>query len=798
MSTKVFENNVAWEDDYRYWDNIPQTYLARLTDTTSNDQAAGAWEDKIYYNTTLQIDLGRHVDNSQDHGGRSAWEDSIMYGLDRKIFITERPDSKNVASSAWEDDIDVILDRQLHIASKPDNLSAASKAWEDDLYFVLDKLITPVRQPNRSTDDIADWNDNLTIKLDPLATWMSGTLDGDGKELITGYSFRSMLYHDRTDDHWSNPTNKMFGASADGLWKYAGVSPTVYEPICSLANGIHSDSWGFSGNEPLGVDPDKSASIEMTPVSDGVLRIRSLVPLTGQNAWVESCGRWNLTGDFDIEISWSNLVKSGGTNGGLVFQVARDYAHRVYIFRNHATSLVSNLQSEGSYSTESTFTTSATSGRFRLVRTGSNIQVYRDSGGGWATVGGLRAFGTWDCYVSIYLWSAGSLNYDIRIHDFKINSGSTNHTVGWRKEAESPGTHKGSRLSFPERSYLVAGEDSLNIIDADDNKLWMRFVSLLNYAYHRSPNVLGMSSINMSMHDGVLYSVNRAPVGSSGGHVLRVDFTLGDIRHISSSASYPFSPFNTNSGYSGLGLRSTVSHLFHRNVAKGFSSVTNNEWVLPGEARNTAVTHDDVSDEIVAFATTGGLGIKKFPRWKTYGAPSFHTPQTTSSVAVSTSYWCDLDHTTKEVFWMTGTHMYSASQATYEAAFGSTFSASQSKELPGNRSRFEQFSAIRFAGSIYVLSSEGIYKAHWPGGNWELAIGKPGSGAISEILSKTSDYPVSMVYTKDGMIDLLAICTENERLGLTQVTVVRLPHLTLYGKSELKAGRSGSPKSLMI
>ena len=159
--------------------------------------------------------------------------------------------------------------------------------------------------------------------------------------------------------------------------------------------------------------------------------------------------------------------------------------------------------------------------------------------------------------------------------------------------------------------------------------------------------------------------------------------------------------------------------------------------------------------------------------------------------------WCKFDHDTKDIFYMCSQSFRYAEKATYEAAYGSSFSADVNEPLPGHRGRIEQYTAVRYGGYFYIPSVEGIYRLSWPSLSWELAIGKPGSGALSESITLECDYPVTITLTQDGSIDLLMIAVENERMGWTQIIFVKLSDLSLYAKSRIMIGRSGSPKALL-
>jgi hypothetical protein len=105
---------------------------------------------------------------------------------------------------------------------------------------------------------------------------------------------------------------------------------------------------------------------------------------------------------------------------------------------------------------------------------------------------------------------------------------------------------RGARRSFPERSYLVATDRGADIIDADDNTLWMR-VSNGDY----SGQLLGVQTNNVP--SSVLMAQGQlliATNGSAGTGVYRLDFNR--------DTAYRYNATNRTTGNNNLAKRNNI------------------------------------------------------------------------------------------------------------------------------------------------------------------------------------------------------------------------------------------------
>ncbi|MBN2018574.1 MAG: hypothetical protein JW794_10665 [Candidatus Cloacimonetes bacterium] len=198
-----------------------------------------------------------------------------------------------------------------------------------------------------------------------------------------------------------------------------------------------------------------------------------------------SDSKWELQGDFDIQVSYYNCIF--GQNGELRFEVKDADTSSIFSYisvKNINDTLryvknVNNVATTGSVVADS-------SGKIRLTRENSNISAYYaywDAGSGvdqdrwkWSEIGSADVFNTNDVYVNIYTYSNTDTSVSVTVDNF-ITQDYDACTLG------DVGSHtRGLTQAFPKQAILVATNYGLDIIDAEDNELWMRFK---NYDGHR-------------------------------------------------------------------------------------------------------------------------------------------------------------------------------------------------------------------------------------------------------------------------------------------------------------------------
>jgi len=118
----------------------------------------------------------------------------------------------------------------------------------------------------------------------------------------------------------------------------------------------------------------------------------------------------------------------------------------------------------------------------------------------------------------------------------KYNSGDVFRIASWYIENTTGTTTRGSKAQFPERSYIVGGgvaatSGYLDIIDADTQKLWMRFSSTTASAYPMIGTRIPLTSVTAL--NGHIY----VGQGSTGG-VRTIPFEQDTAYYVDASLNY--------------------------------------------------------------------------------------------------------------------------------------------------------------------------------------------------------------------------------------------------------------------
>ena len=147
-------------------------------------------------------------------------------------------------------------------------------------------------------------------------------------------------------------------------------------------------------------------------------------------------------------------------------------------------------------------------------------------------------------------------------------------------------TTRGVRRSFPERSYLVATDRSVDIIDADDNTLWMRTSNGV------TNNLLGTQTLNIP--SGITMTQGQLMVGTNGTAgtgVYRLDFNR--------DTAYRYDVTNRTTGTNSLAKRNATDWSWGSadtgqnlidSIVNDVSLLTSNGRLVMGTANNTGLT----------------------------------------------------------------------------------------------------------------------------------------------------------------------------------------------------------------
>jgi len=143
----------------------------------------------------------------------------------------------------------------------------------------------------------------------------------------------------------------------------------------------------------------------------------------------------------------------------------------------------------------------------------------------------------------------GSTGVYTTFTDVSYNTGDVFRIASWYTEPVS--STRGEKQEFPERAYLIATSSSVDIIDADTQKLWMRFSQGTNYALGSDTN---NNPSGVEVLNGKLY------VSTNGSSATGLYTIYLDKDSISNYDSTDFSVSNKNiAGRNNTNTYSTVN-----------------------------------------------------------------------------------------------------------------------------------------------------------------------------------------------------------------------------------------------
>ena len=194
---------------------------------------------------------------------------------------------------------------------------------------------------------------------------------------------------------------------------------------------------------------------------------------------------WELSGDFDIQISYNHC--SIGQDGEFRLEVKDANASSNFSYVsvkniNDTLRYIKNINNIATIHSEIAEVT----GKIRLIREASNVSAYYaywDAGSGidqdrwkWTEIGSSESFNGNNVFVTICTCTYSDTSVSVTADNFIAqNYGEC--------DLGDVGSHtRGTTKAFPKQAILVATDSGLDIIDADDDKLWMRFK---NYDGHR-------------------------------------------------------------------------------------------------------------------------------------------------------------------------------------------------------------------------------------------------------------------------------------------------------------------------
>lgn len=610
------------------------------------------------------------------------------------------------------------------------------------------------------------------------ADYMQEKDDSDGAEFISGSDIVVVARIDTTVGGFGNPTtNNHYGAARDGKYYVDGVEATTggYS-FGTLAGGFNLTDWSMSGQDPMGLS---SGATVFALTADDELRIQGTwAAWANPGGDVSSKTRWViLAGDFDIQVDFSNYVVNAGSEGASRLAVTAHRAegdNQFYINRDANGTYRTARILDGGYASLGTTGTSDTSGKLRITRVSGVLTAYKWNGSSWDSVGSTLNDSRLQGAVQVGLGSSGNnnTNTDIRFSNFTVNSGTVSNLASWARE--SSGDHRGTQASMPNTLGVVCTPTSVNLIDLDNNKLWMRFVRSGSNALHYYSSY-GQRPRDIAWSDGVLCIAHgsREDQSEEGGAII-VDFTWDHIRIHRQAASTVCGGY-----YNG---RSSVETISVRNDDKSYK-IDDDDWQIPDYRVFSVDIWHSGGYEFRAVGNVDGVSMFKEQRWYYLNTPDVERSNSTETVTVRQVL---IDSTSGELFYVDDSDVRSVAKTGiggWETVMsGGTFTAQTTKSLPGSRHTLLQHRIVRYGSYLFIPAWEGVYRVDWPSGSWTLFYGKDGSGATHEILT---DYSMilSIELGNDGTYDLLVVGMKNHAWGGGQVAGIKLSDNTIYGVS---------------
>jgi hypothetical protein len=267
----------------------------------------------------------------------------------------------------------------------------------------------------------AKWTEDFDPPVGPILTSTYNkkqlvVTDENDNKLNTEIAYWDDVY--KTASLWTAVPTLTSGTNAD-LYLYYDVT----------ASGSTTRTTAESGDTFTGTDgdlPDKSLWRITTGTPD--IQSNSLrLTFHGTSTDDRVLSTYEIDGDFDVQVDFSLSSVPATTGWGsalLIYAGSGDYlfvyrgysgGHNYYKELTVGSSTVQNLSTS----------TSDTSGKFRAVRSGSNIYGYYWNGSGWTEIGSVYSSGwTGSVYVGVqnFEWTGNPSGFYCDFDNFTVNS----------------------------------------------------------------------------------------------------------------------------------------------------------------------------------------------------------------------------------------------------------------------------------------------------------------------------------------------------------------------------------------
>lgn len=284
-----------------------------------------------------------------------------------------------------------------------------------------------------------------------LSTWhREGTtvrddLTGKLRFVRSGDTFSSYGWWSST---WNLIATSAYAKTTEPIFVSMGVSSGTGNPIIQVdwinftvnsADGISDTRWmaakrligqlpltydeedvedRFRGDDDDPPNPDLWRQIDAATIQSNKLDLDA----TSLDAYVESL--FNLSGDFEVQIDFSNVSAGTVNYQGVGIQLIQDSNNLVYVRAGYKSGVyfISNTMTGGSWDTEGNAARTNDWGKLKILRSGSNITVQKQDGSGsWGDLITSRACWSGDVKIQLRAWRVSSAVTG-EIDNFFVNS----------------------------------------------------------------------------------------------------------------------------------------------------------------------------------------------------------------------------------------------------------------------------------------------------------------------------------------------------------------------------------------
>ncbi|GAG85797.1 unnamed protein product, partial [marine sediment metagenome] len=297
-------------------------------------------------------------------------------------------------------------------------------------------------------------------------------------------------------------------------------------------------------------------------------------------------------------------------------------------------------------------------------------------GGGWVQIGGDLVLSSLTGRIFVMmrvdqLNTSGSVDWT----NMAVASGTISNRIAWSLAQGVVLPHRGEDGPFPVPSALVCHADhrnsevgatgshtrdhgAVNIIDVDNNKLWLRFNGNQNNAlWSDTTDFYDERPVRAVFDDGVVLVAKTHSGAQDVGGGLVFDFLSGTVRVACKVLSGSNTP--QTGGYYGGQAERAYDALSVSNIGLGYAGDFN-DWDIPDQRVYDVAIFRDGYFEYRAHATQGGIGILKNNRIKFRDSA-----ESCSSLGTPLTLACAFDPSNGRLFYTEGTNLYSVDRATW-------------------------------------------------------------------------------------------------------------------------------------